>query len=219
MIVLLTGSGRSSRLKVGSRELLLAAYCLGVAGTLWDWREHSIGTSLQAPHLVIDVGGLLAIGVLAFSDWSRLSNSAFVVIYALLALVVLIALGPFLLRMAAPRSQLMASLMRWVMTRGALLIELPIVLLAAWAAWRWLRLAPLNAWRIAAAIGVVVVVVGSVWDLYWHQTHPLEMGAATNMMTLPPHQLILGGFVLGVIGSAVGIILLPRPSRSPETTA
>ncbi len=64
--------------------------------------------------------------------------------------------------------------------------------------------------RIAAAIGVVVVAVGGVWDLYWHQTHPLEMGASMNMMTLPPHQLILGGFVLGLIGSAVAVA---RPSR------
>ena len=197
------GNSRSSLLKVGSLQLLLAAYGLGVAGTLWDWREHYLGFSVQAPHLVIGVGGLVAIGVLAFSDWRRLSNGSFVVIYALLVLVMLIALGPFLLMMTAPHSGLMAFFMRWEMTRGALVIELPIVLLAGWAAWRWLRLAPITAWRIAAAIGVVVVAVGSVWDLYWHQTHPMELGASMNMMTLPPHQLILGGFVVGLIGSAV----------------
>lgn len=211
-------SRTGSRPRTGSLELLLAAYCLGVAGTLWDWHEHSIGTCLQAPHLVIDVGGLIAMGVLALSDWDRLSNSEFVVIYALLALVVLIALGPFLLMVAAPHSKLIASFMRWDTTHGALLVELPIVLLAAWAAWRWLRLAPVNAWRIAAAIGVVAVGVGTVWDLYWHQTQPLETGASMNMMALPPHQLILGGFVLGLIGSAVGMVLSARPSRSPKTT-
>lgn len=206
------GNSRSSRLKAGSLQLLLAAYFLGVAGTLWDWREHYLGFSVQAPHLAIDVGGLLALGVLAFSDWRRLSNSSFVVIYALLVLVMLIAVGPFLLMMTAPHSELMALFMRWEMTRGALVIELPIVLLAGWAAWRWLGLAPITAWRIAAAIGVVVVAVGSVWDLYWHQTHPMELGASMNMMTLPPHQLILGGFILGLIGTAAGLAIAARRS-------
>ncbi len=56
------------RLMLGRPELLLAAYCFGVAGTLWDWREHYIGISIQAPHLVIDLGGLGAIGVLGFSS-------------------------------------------------------------------------------------------------------------------------------------------------------
>ncbi|HEV2415263.1 MAG TPA: hypothetical protein VGX27_10675 [Candidatus Dormibacteraeota bacterium] len=201
---------------MGSLQLLLAAYSLGVAGTLWDWREHFLGFSVQAPHLVIDVGALLAIGVLGFSDWRRLSNSSFAVIYALLVLVMLIALGPFLLMMTAPHSQLMAFFMRWEMTRGALLLELPIVLLAGWAAWRWLRLGPINTWRSTAAIGVVVVAVGSVWDLYWHQTHAMELGATMNMMTLPPHQLILGGFVLGLIGSAAGLAVAVRRSSQAE---
>ena len=195
---------------------MLAAYLLGVVGTLWDWREHYLGFSVQAPHLVIDVGALLAIGVLGFSDWRRLSNSSFVVIYTLLVLVMLIAVGPFLLMMTAPHSQLMALFMSWEMTRGALLIELPIVLLASWAAWRWLRLAPAKTWRIGAAMGVVVVALASVWDLYWHQTHPMELGASMNMMSLPPHQLILGGFVLGLVGSAAGLALAVRGSSQQK---
>ena len=211
------GNSRSSRLRLGSLELLLGAYSLGVAGTLWDWREHYLGFSVQAPHLVIDIGGLVAIGVLAFSDWRRLGNSSFVVIYTLLVLVMLAALGPYLLMMTAPHSQLMAFFMRWEMTRGALLIELPIVVLAAWAAWRWLRMGPMNAGRMAAAIGVVVVAVGSVWDLYWHQTHPMELGASMNMMTLPPHQLILAGFVLGLFGSAAALAIAVRSPSQAKT--
>ncbi len=202
------------KLKLGPIHLLMAAYLLGVAGTLWDWHEHYIGISNQAPHLVIDLGGLVAIGVLAFSDWTRISQRTFVALYVLLVLVVLIALGPFVLMMVARRSQFMAFFMSSVMTRGALIVELPIVLLAAGAAWHWLRLAPLNAWRIGAALGVVVVAVASVWDLYWHQTHPLEMGASMNMMALPPHQLILAGFVLGLIGSGVGTFMSARSPRS-----
>jgi len=202
------------KLNLGPIHLLMAAYLLGVAGTLWDWHEHYLGISNQVPHLVIDVGGLLAIGVLAFSDWTRISQRTFVALYALLVMVVLIALGPFVLMMVAPHSQFMAFFMSSVMTRGALIVELPIVLLAAWAAWHWLKLAAVNAWRICAAFGVVVIAVASVWDLYWHQTHPLEMGASMNMMALPPHQLILAGFVLGLIGSGIGTFMSGRSPRS-----
>ena len=186
---------------------LLGAYLLGVIGTLWDWREHFLGVSSQAPHLVIDAGGLLAIGVLAFTDWDRIRGRTLAVFYLLLVVVMIILLGPFALMVAAPHSSLMASFMRAAMTRSALGLYLPIVLLATWAAWRWLRLAPVSAWRIAAALGVVVVAVASIWDLYWHQTHPLEMGASMNMLAVPPHQLILAGFVLGAIGALAGSLL------------
>jgi hypothetical protein len=205
--------------RLSSTYALLAAYLLGVAGTLWDWREHYLGLSVQAPHLVIDAGGLLAIGILAFTDWDQIRGRTLVVFYVLLALVMLILLGPFALMIAAPHSSLMASFMRAGMTRSALSLYLPIVLLASWAAWRWLRLAPISAWRIAAALGVVVVAVASIWDLYWHQTHPLEMGASMNMLAVPPHQLILAGFVLGAIGALAGSLLaglrLDRSATSP----
>ena len=91
-----------------------------------------------------------------------------------------------------------------------------IVVLAGFAGWRWLRLAPVTTWRVAAAMGVVVVAVASVWDLYWHQTHPLETGASMNIMMLPPHQLILAGFVLGLVGSSIGAVL---PTGSGRTSA
>ena len=197
-------------------SLLLLAYLLGVAGTLWDWREHYLGFSMQTPHLVIDAGGLLAVGVLAFTDWDRISGRTLAVFYVLLVLAMLIVVGPFLFMMVAPHSQLMASFMRAVMNRSALGLYLPIVLLAAWAAWHWLRLGTPNAWRVAAAAGVVIVALASVWDLYWHQTHPLEMGVSMNMMTLPPHQLILAGFLIGVAGSLAGVVISGRrtPARS-----
>jgi len=194
-------------------HLLALAYLVGVAGSLWDWHEHLIGAANQFPHVVIDVGGLLAIGVLAFSEWKEVSNRTLVALYALLIIVVLLAFGPFVLMMAAPHSAFMRLFMSWAMTRGALSIEVPIVVLAGFAAWRWVRLAPVTAWRVAAAAGVVVVAVASVWDLYWHQTHPLEMGASMNMMTLPPHQLILAGFVLGLVGSSIGAVLATGSGR------
>src|SRR6266849_4622778 len=65
---------------------------------------------------------------------------------------VLIGLGPFVLMMAAPRSQLMASLMRGMMSSGALLVYVPVVLLAIWSAWRWLSLAAIRWWRLATAL-------------------------------------------------------------------
>lgn len=197
-------------------HLLALAYLMGVAGTLWDWHEHLAGALNEAPHAVIDIGGLLALGVLAFTGWTDFRRSAFTTLYVLLVLVALIAFGPFVLMMTAPHSQLMALFMSWAMTRGALVLELPIVLLAGWAARRWLLLAPIRPWRLAAALGVVVVAIASVWDLYWHQTHPMEMGASTNMMALPPHQAVLGGFVAGLLGSVAGLAGRKR-SRGAST--
>src|SRR5229473_6633683 len=185
-------------------EVLAFAYALGIAGTLSDWREHLIGSGTQPAHLVIDLGGLLVISVLAFSGKIDLRSPTFIALYVLLVLVVLIAFGPFVLMMAAPRSALMASLMHSMMSSGALLVYLPLVLLASWSAWRWLSQNPLNWWRLAAAFGIVVVAVATVWDLYWHQTHPMELRA--SMAVLPPHQAILAGFLIGLAGAGYGAV-------------
>jgi hypothetical protein len=205
-------------LRLTPHHLLSAAYLVGVTGTLWDWRAHFLGVTSQAPHLVIDVAGLMAIAVLAFTGWAKISRAEIVAFYALLTVVALITLGPFALMMTARHSQLMATLMQFGMTRSAIGLYVPVVLLAAWAAWHWLNLAAVTAWRVAASLGVVVVAVASVWDLYWHQTHPLEMGASMNMMTLPPHQLILAGFVVGLIGS-LAVVGVRSQTEGVLTTA
>ena len=189
------------RLSLRAEHLLVVGYVGGVAGTLWDWREHYMGVSNQAPHALIDLSGLLIVGILGFSGWNRYSAAARTAIYYLLALVAVIAFAPFVLMMTAPHSTLMAVFMRFAMTRGALILQGPFIVLAGWAAWYWLGLARLTPARIAAAGGVVVVAAAAVWDLYWHQGHPLEMGRSMNMMTLPPHQLIQAGFLVGLIGS------------------
>ena len=185
-------------------ELLALAYALGVAGTLWDWREHLLGPGTQPPHLVIDIGGLLVLAVLAFSGKMDYRSRSFIALYVLLVLVALISLGPFVLMMAAPRSALMASLMRSMMSSGALLVYVPLVLLAGWSAWHWLSQTRVNWWRVAAALGIVVVAIATVWDLYWHQTHPMEVGA--SMAVLPPHQAILAGFLIGLAGAGYGAV-------------
>ena len=183
-------------------QLLAVAYGLGAIGTIWDWYQHLIGPGTQPPHLVIDLGGLLVLGVLAFSGKTDFRSRSFLALYVLLVVVALVGLGPFVLMMTAPRSGLMASLMRSMMSSGALLAYVPRVLLAGWAAWRWLSLAELAWWRLAAALGIVVVALGTVWDLYWHQTHAMEAGV--SMATLPPHQVIFAGFVLGLAGAVFG---------------
>ena len=185
-------------------ELLALAYALGVAGTLWDWREHLLGPGTQPPHLLIDLGGLLVLAVLAFSGRMDFRSRSFTALYILLVLVVLISLGPFVLMMAAPRSSLMASLMSSMMSSRALLAYVPLVLLASWSAWHWLSQTRVNWWRLAAALGIVVVAVATVWDLYWHQTHPMEVGA--SMAVLPPHQAILAGFLIGLAGAGYGAV-------------
>jgi hypothetical protein len=183
-------------------QLLVAAYALGVVGTIWDWYEHLIGPGTQPPHVVIDLGGLLVLGVLAFSGKTDFRSRSFLALYVLLVAVALIGLGPFVLMMAAPRSVLMQNLMHSMMSGGALLAYLPLVLLAGWSAWRWLLLDGRSWWRLAAALGIVVVAISTVWDLYWHQTHPMEVGV--SMAALPPHQSIFGGFVIGLVGAVYG---------------
>ncbi len=191
---------------------LALAYALGVAGTLWDWHDHLLGPGTQPPHLVIDLGGLVVLGLLAFSGKTDFHSRSFAGLYFLLALAAAIALGPFLLMMTAPRSALMAGLMRSMMSSAALLAYVPLVLVASWAAWRWLSLAPLSAWRLAAALGIVVVAIATVWDLYWHQTHPMEVGV--SMAALPPHQAILAGFLIGLMGATYGVA---AHSKRPAT--
>jgi hypothetical protein len=151
--------------------------------------------------------------VLAFSGRPDPRSRTFAVLYVLLALVVLVALGPFVLMMAAPRSALMAGLMRSMMSSGALFAYVPLVLLAAWAAWRWLSQARISPWRLAAALGIVVVALATVWDLYWHQTHAMEVQA--SMAAVPPHQAILAGFLIGLAGTVYGVaaLLTARVSR------
>lgn len=209
-------SGRKIR-EPKAIELLTFAYALGVAGTLWDWREHLLGPGTQPPHLVIDLGGLLVISVLAFSGKVNLRSRTFIGLYVLLALVVLISLGPFVLMMAAPRSALMASVMHSMMSSGALLVYVPLVLLASWSAWHWLSQTRINWWGLAAALGIVVVAAATVWDLRWHQTHPMEVAA--SMAALPPHQAILAGFLIGLVGASYGVAVgINQPDFGAQST-
>lgn len=85
---------------------------------------------------------------------------------------------------------------------------------ASWGAWHWLSQAPVRWWRLAAALGIVVVAVATVWDLYWHQTHPMEVRA--SMAGLPPHQAILAGFLIGLVGAAFGVAATTKRSRQPR---
>lgn len=106
----------------------------------------------------------------------------------------------------------MAGLMRSMMSGGAMLAYVPLMLLAGWGAWHWMSLAPLSIWRLAAAAGIVVVAAATVWDLYWHQTHAMEVRA--SMAALPPHQAILAGFVIGLFGAAYGATARSGPVRT-----
>ena len=106
----------------------------------------------------------------------------------------------------------MASLMRSMMSSGALLLYIPLVLLASWSAWHWLSQNSVNWWRLSAALGIVVVAVATVWDLYWHQTHPMVVGA--SMAALPPHQAILAGFLIGLVGAVYGAATLIKEPGS-----
>lgn len=197
--------------------LLAVAYLGGVTGTLWDWREHFVGISNQAPHALIDLSGLLVVGVLAFTGWRSFSGTTRIAIYAVLVLLALLLFAPFILMLTAPHSAFMSVFMRRGMSRTAVLLQGPFVVLSGWAAWQWLERSRITLVRLAASLGVVVVAVASVWDLYWHQTHPMESGTGMNMMTIPPHELILAGFIIGLAGSVGLITLNPKPATTTAT--
>jgi len=198
-----------------SLELIVSGYALGIVGTVWDWWEHLVGPGIQPPHLLIDAGGFVVLATLAFSHRVELRGRSFAALGILLIGVTVIAIGPFALMMLAPTSSLMAGLMQAMMSSGALLAYVPLVVLAGWVAWHWFTRGTMSASRRAAAGGIVVVALASVWDLYWHQTNPMEL--QTSMAALPPHQAIFAGFVIGLVGAS-GTLVQSMPSPQASDT-
>lgn len=192
---------------------------MGVAGALWDWREHLIGGGIQPPHFLQDAGGVLALAVLAFAGRPRFRARSFLILCVLLVAVLFIIFGPFALMMFFPRTAFTAAFMRVMMTDAGLSLMVPLLVLAGWAAWRWLRTGPILAWRIAGAAGLVVVAVGTLIDLYWHQNNPMTAEMRMNMLVLPGHQIILGGFLIGLLGSAAGLLWPARRAGTPTLEA
>jgi len=122
----------------------------------------------------------------------------------------LVFLGPVVLMGLYSRSTVAAALMQGYMgslrTTGGIPFTLPLLALRLWAAWSWLRVGAFQGSRVAVAGGLAVLAVGVLVDVYWHQTHPVtDTGAYMNTLTLPGHQLQLLGFVIGCVGSGLGI--------------
>jgi len=74
----------------------------------------------------------------------------------------------------------------------------------------WLGLALGAAWLAARAgnrgfglgcLGLGVVIIGGVVDMFWHQANPGVV--ETNMLLLPGHAIELAGWGLGLVGSAL----------------
>src|SRR5260370_26696400 len=55
-------------------ELLAFAYALGVAGTLWDWREYLPCPGTQPPPPVIYLGGRLVISAFGFNGRNNIHS-------------------------------------------------------------------------------------------------------------------------------------------------
>lgn len=52
---------------------------------------------------------------------------------------------------------------------------------------------------------MVVIGIGTLVDLRWHQRHPMASDMSMNVVALPGHQIILGGFGLGLAGALAGL--------------
>ena len=90
---------------------------------------------------------------------------------------------------------------------GGIPFALPLLVLAVWAAWLWLRAGGFEGWQAAVAAGLALLAAGVLVDVYWHETNPMvtDTGAYMNTLTLPGHQLLLLGFVIGCVGAGFGI--------------
>lgn len=206
----MSGEGRAVRQPLVLAGTLLMAL-LGVVGWIWDWQGHLNGVTLQAAHIAMDFGALAIILALIVAARRTPFRSAFLVSYVLLIMVVLVVLGPMvpmgLYRRSAAAATLMQTYMGSLRTTGGIPFALPLLALALWAAWLWLRARAFEVWRVMVAGGLAVLAVGVLIDVYWHQTHPMvtDAGAYMNTLTLPGHQLQLLGFAVGCVGAVLGI--------------
>ena len=143
---------------------LLMANLLGVVGWIWDWQGHLNGVTLQAAHIAMDLGALAIVIALIVAARRTPFRSAFLISYVLLILVVLVVLGPIVLmglyRRSAAAATLMQTYMGSLRTTGGIPFALPLLALALWAAWLWLRAGALEVWRVAMAGGLAVLAVG-----------------------------------------------------------
>ena len=64
-----------------------------------------------------------------------------------------------------------------------------------------------------------LVAVASVWNLYWHQTRPLEMRASMNLMAVPRINSSLPASCFGLVGSGVGVRVLTTSRGSSVSEA
>ena len=190
---------------------LLMANLVGMVGWVWDWQAHLNGVTLQAAHIAMDLGALAIVLALVVAARRTPFRSAFLISYVLLIMAAVVVLGPMVLMDLYSRSTVAATLMQAYMqslrTTGGIPFALPLLALALWAAWLWLRAGAFEGWRVAVAAGLAVLGVGVLLDVYWHQTHPMvtDTGAYMNTLILPGHQLQLLGFVLGCVGAVLGI--------------
>lgn len=145
--------------------LLVLAYGSGLVGALWEWRAmlSEEGTRWAQP---LAAGGVvLALIVMLVAGRSRRGALGFLVLGALATLGALAVLMPAAMVLIPAHSTvngvMMGWMATWMMRPIGLLFFLPLVLVALWAAWRWLRSGPALPWRIAAAAGIVVVAVGA----------------------------------------------------------
>lgn len=206
----MSGEGRAVRQPLVLAGTLLMAL-LGVVGWIWDWQGHLNGVILQGAHIAMDLGALMTVLALIVAARRTPFRSASLVSYVLLIMVVLVVLGPMVLmglyRRSAAAATLMQAYMGSLRTTGGIPFALPLLALALWAAWLWLRAGAFEVWRVAVAAGLAVLAAGVLIDVYWHQTHPMvsDTGAYMNTLTLPGHQLQLLGFAVGCVGAVLGI--------------
>jgi len=187
---------------------LVVGYALGLIGTLWDYQQHLAGLHDETPHITFHVGTLLVLAVLVGLTplWPR--RSGYLASYTLMSVGVAIGFGSlFWLEGLMMQHVTMADPRMMEGQLGMLVGALVFLVLIARTLW---VLAWSNRGLAAAAVGILIVLGGYAFDLVWHQMQlggeMEEMGGQMNMLVMPPHQLILAGWAVGLIASSVVLL-------------
>ncbi len=188
---------------------LAVGYTIGLIGYLWDWQQHLAGLDDDTPHLAMYVAGLLVLGVLVGLTplWPR--RSGYLATYVWLLAGVSIYAGSLLWLEGLMTQHVGMTDPRMLQGQLGLLVGV-LLLLALLTRMLWV-LVRSNAgrWVITVAAGIIIVLGGFIFDFVWHQMNlggEEGMGERVNMLALPPHQLILAGWLVGLIAASILLI-------------
>jgi hypothetical protein len=208
-----------SRVTLG---ILAAAYGLGAAGWLLDWRSHlaivadpGAARTMSLAHSFMYAAAAVVVVMLAVAADRGLSPAAQAWLWGAGAIATLVLVAPPVLMMAAGVRA--GWLMGYMSATGMVPSVLPLLAWTFWVGWLLVRQVGLRG-AATAGLGIAVVLLGHGVDLAWHRANPATNDMAMNMLLLPGHQIQLVGFAVGLLGSLSAIVTGNRRSGGTAAT-